>query len=94
LHKTYKENKLNNIPNLEKTYISTGYSNWKEATSRFQSHEATRCHRDAMLTLPATTCDIGEICSSQHSKDKHNHRVYFLKILASIRFLARQGLPL
>ena len=95
--KAYKENKLNNIPNLEKTYISTGFTNWKEATSRFTSHEATRCHRDAMLkivTLPATTCDIGEMCSSQHSKDKHDRRVCFLKMLSNIRFLGRQGLPL
>ena len=40
--KAYKENKLNSIPNLEKTYISTGLTNWKEATPRFTSHEATR----------------------------------------------------
>ena len=62
--KAYKENKLNNIPNLQKTYILTGFTNWKDATSRFTSHEATRCHQDAMLkivTLPATACDIEAI---------------------------------
>lgn len=47
-----------------------------------------------IVTLPATTRDIGEMCSSQHSKDKHDHRVCFLKILSNVRFLARQGLPL
>ena len=47
-----------------------------------------------IVTLPVTTSDIGEICSSQHSKDKHDHRVCVLKILSNIRFLGRQGLPL
>ena len=39
-----------------------------------------------IVTLPATTCDIGEMCSSQDSKDKHDHRVCFLKILLILDF--------
>ena len=94
--RAYSQNKLLGVANLEKTYISTGFTNWKEATSRFASHEGSRCHRDALLkmvTLPATTRDIGESLSKQHSKEKLEHRQYFLKLLANVKFLSRQGLP-
>ena len=71
--KAYKERKLNNVPNIKKTYIYVGFTNWKEATTRFAAHDATTCHKDAvlkMITLPATTHDVEEICSSQCSKGK------------------------
>ena len=35
-----------------------------------------RCHAE-IVTLSATTPDIGEMCSSQHSKDTHDHSVFF-----------------
>ena len=62
---------------MESTYISTGYRNWKETTTRFPMHESSRCHKDAMLTmvtLPATTRDIGETLSQQHRYKKQNNQ--------------------
>ena len=53
----YSQSKLLGVSYLERTYISTGFANWKEATSRFASHEGSRCHKDALLkmvSLPAT----------------------------------------
>ena len=94
--KAYQQNKLHGVSNMESTYISTGYRNWKEATTRFPMHESSRCHKDAMLTmvtLPATTRDIGETLSQQHRYEKQNNRQCFLKILSNIKFLSRQGLP-
>ena len=94
--RAYSQNKLLGVANLEKTYISTGFTNWKEATSRFASHESSRCHKDALLkmvTLLATTRDIGECLSKQHSKEKLENRQCFLKLLANVKFLSRQGLP-
>ena len=94
--RTYSQKKLIGVSNLEKTYILTGFTNWKEATSRFTSHEGSRYHKDALLkmvSLPATTRDIGESLSKQHSKEKLEHRQCFLKLLANVRFLSRQGLP-
>ena len=81
---------------METTYISTGYKNWKEATTRFPVHESSRCHKDTMLkmvTLPATTRDIGETLSQQHRDEKQCNRQCFLRILSNIKFLSRQGLP-
>ena len=83
--------------NLETTYISTGYSNWKDASVRIAAHEASTCHKDAVLktiTLPATTRDIGESLSAQHAQDKLERRQCFLKLLSNVKFLARQALPL
>ena len=47
-----------------------------------------------MLKLPATTKDIGEQLSQQHAKEKESNRKMLLKILSSIKYLARQGLAL
>ena len=42
--------------------------------------------------MPATTCDIGESLSIQQKREKQENRQCFIKILSSLRFLARQGL--
>ena len=77
--------------------MSKGFSNWKNATAIFKKHEHSSCHREAIevtITLPATTKDVAEQLSQQHSKEKEENREMLLKILSSIRYLARQGLPL
>ena len=69
---------------MESTYISTGYRNWKEATTRFPMHESSRCHKDAMLTmvtLPATTRDIGETLSQQHIRKTKQSTVFFKDLI-------------
>ena len=61
----------------------------------FKKHEQSSCHREAvevMVTLPATTRDIGETLSQQHAKEKEGNRKILLKILFNIRFLGCQGL--
>ena len=47
-----------------------------------------------MITLPATTRDVKEMCSSQCSKGKENHQKCYLKILSSVTLLRRQDLTL
>ena len=64
----YQKNLLQSAHCLEQTFISTGFSNWKDATAKFSKHEGSQCHKDSvlkMITLPATTCDVGELLSSQ-----------------------------
>ena len=75
--------------------IFKGFSNWKDATVSFKKHEQSSCHREAvevMVSLPVTTRDIGEMLSQQHAKEKEGNRKVLLKILANVKFLARQGL--
>jgi len=47
-----------------------------------------------MVTLPATTSDIGDSLSSNYASQKQANREYLLKIIQNVTFLARQGLAL
>ena len=49
---------------------------------------------DAIITLPATTGDVGELLNSCHKQEKEVARDMLQIILSSVRFLARQGLAL
>ena len=49
---------------------------------------------DVLITIPATTKDVGEQLSKQYSQEKATNRRMFLKILSSVRYLARLGLAL
>ena len=74
--------------------VSKGFSNWKDGTVAFRQHEESACHKEAvekMLTLPATTPNIGEMLSSTLAKEKATNRHCLLKVLSSLRFLSRQG---
>ena len=78
-------------------FLSGGFSNWKDATVRFVKHEQTTTHKitvDLVVTLPRTTRDVGKMLSSAHAVEKAANRHCLLKTAESIRFLARQGLPL
>ena len=91
----YQNNQLQAVHCLEKSFISTGFSNWKDAVTKFNKHEGSRCHKDAVLatvTLLATTRDISELLSTQLAKKRSERCKYFLKLLSNVRFLSRQGL--
>ena len=75
------------------TYISTGFSNWKDSSVRLSAHE-TKTAVLKTVTLPATTRDVGELLSAAHAQDRLDRRQCFLKLLSNVRFLARQALPL
>ena len=83
--------------NAEPSFVSSGFSNWKDATVAFKKHQLSACHHkavDIMITIPATTRNVGEQLSHIHCQEKATNRKMFLKILSSIRYLARQGLAL
>ena len=64
----------------------------ENGTLSFEKHEKSSCHRrtKVMITLPATTVNIGELLSKEHAVQKGKNRAsnYI------IRFLCRQGLAL
>ena len=47
---------------------------------------------EKMLTLPSTTPDIGEMLSSSLAREKVNNRHCLLKVMSSLKYLARQGI--
>ena len=63
----------------------------------FKNHESSACHREAVevvIRLPSTTKHIGVLLSEQYAREMAKSRRMLLKILNSIRFLARQVLLL
>ena len=46
------------------------------------------------LHILYSAMDVGMQLSVQLNKDQKNHQSMFLKVIASVRFLARQGLAL
>ena len=77
--------------------VTKGFSNWKDATGAFKKHLRSNCHVEAVeavLVLPKTTPDVGEMLSVGHKYQKEQSKNMLRLILSSVRFLARQGLAL
>ena len=71
--------------------------NWKDATVKFAIHEASKCHKEAvlkMVTLPSSIQNVAESLSNVLKKERLEQWQCFLKVLSNKRYLARQGLPL
>ena len=47
-----------------------------------------------MITLPRTIGDVSEMLSSMPATEKRDNRHYLLKVAETIKFMARQGIPL
>ena len=92
----FKQKKLN-AANADAAFITRGFQNWKDATGTFRGHELSSCHKKAVekvITLAATTRDVGESLSSIVAEQKRVNRDCFLKVLSSIQYLAPQGLAI
>ena len=59
----------------ELTFISTGFTYWKEATTAFERHQASATHREAvesLVLLPSQIQgDISEMCNHNHKEEKN-----------------------
>ena len=71
-----------------------GYSNWKEASTRFAKHEKSNFHKEAVLKLMPSMRPIDELMYNAIVKSKQENKAMLMKLLQNIKFLARQGLPL
>ena len=94
--KAIKEKKVK-TGNMDACFISTGYTNWKDATCAFKRHEASDAHKaaiEAIVTIPKTTKDIGTALSEGYKCEVAINRQMLLRIISIVRFLCRQGLPL
>lgn len=81
----------------DNSFITSGFTNWKDETTKFAKHEQSECHSEVVLklvTLPKQTRDIGELLWSAHENEKAINRNHFLKILSNVRIMARQVIPL
>ena len=78
------------------SFVTDGFCNWKKALEKMDEHENSDRHKESILKQAAysSAVDVGTQLSMQLSKDQKNHRSMLLKVISSIRFLARQGLAL
>ena len=82
---------------IESTFLSTGFSNWKDATVGFTNHEKSAMHKLAVevaVTLPQTHKDVGEMLSTSHAAEKALNHQCLLKIAQNIRFLAQPDITI
>ena len=83
--KAFQSGKLTFSKNAEASFVSAGFQNWKDATRLFRSHESSKCHSEALekvVTLPATTKDVGYLLNSQRAVECKKNR----EMLMLIRF--------
>ena len=96
--KASAEGKFLTSSKREQTFISVGFTWWKDATIAFRKHQSSTCHKEAteaIITLPKLMkCGIGEAISSKIKEEVAISRKMLLVILQNLRYLARQGLPL
>jgi len=79
----------------EGAFMSTGFKNWKKAKEKFTSHEASHTHAYAVNQLQQTKAGcVATQISQQKAQQQRDARTALLKLLTSIRYLARQGLAI
>ena len=87
------ENKLHWSLNA---FITSDFANWKKVFERFNNHETSKCHKEAVLCMitPLPHRILVNACPKSINVKNLSADSVFLKILLNIRFLAKQGLPL
>jgi len=79
----------------EDTFIHKGFANWKKATDRFAKHERSACHSHAVYQLqqlkrPSVCAQLSE----QKLNEQASCRSSLVQLFSTLRFLARQALPI
>ena len=65
----------------ELAFLSTGYTDWKDAMGDFRKHEQSKCNKDAEDSLPKTTPNVADMLSVLHVKNKADNGKILLKII-------------
>ena len=92
-----KQQKLLSVSVLRSSpFINEGFGSWNKALERFDVHEKSQMHREAVerLACKASSVDLGVMMNARSSVDQEFHRNMLFKLLRAIRFLGKQGLPL
>ena len=82
---------------MDSLFSHTGFTNCKKAVDRFNKHDQSASHRNAVsmvLAASKTSMDVGLQMSKDYKEKQAQNRKCLLAIVSTVRFLARQGLPL
>ena len=75
----------------EGSFLVNGFTNGKDATTKFTKHESSNFHKACAEAL-SSTVDIGDMLNKQAVTEKQANREYLLKVLSTVLFLAQQDL--
>lgn len=78
----------------EETFLSKGFTNWKDACSSFRKHETSKYHVDAVHVITKPQKNVGEMLSQAHSQQKKLNGHMLMTVMQNIQFFGRQGLAL
>lgn len=74
----------------EPAFLTKGFSYWKEATTAFNKHQASDCHREATaVNLPQQESDVCDVLSTKVKEQKVENRKMLLTIFQKKRVCAR-----
>lgn len=75
-------------------FVNQGFGSWNKAIERFTDHERCEMHKEAVEKLAAKSsgANVATQLRIQSEATQTFHREMLMKLLSSIRFLARQGL--
>ena len=75
-------------------FVSVGFRNWKKAIQNFSQHAKSQLHIHAVNIYAQKGNTIASQLSSAVARQQEEARYGLMKIVGSIKYLARQGLPL
>ena len=93
----YLKGNLASAKNTEQAFISNGFSNWKKALLKFKDHQTSECHKlavDCEIVLPKTNHNIIDASNSNAQDVRTQNRHCLAKVIESLQYLARQGIPI
>ena len=77
----------------QNNFVSGGFSSWKNSLAKFHEHEASNLLKESALKLAAKRgIGIDAQLSIQLRNQQQHHRI-MLRLLESVQYLVRQGLP-
>jgi len=77
-------------------FISDGYSNWKNALSKFEKHDISQCHQEAAVKMAhrSNGTNVAGLLSTAHQQERQLARTALYTIVTSLHFLCKQGLAI
>ncbi len=79
-------------------FTKTGFNTWKNAILRFNRHQSSIVHKEALETWETmkknynNNTDVLKLIDKQHMKQAAENRAYLTEIIRTIVFLGKQGI--
>jgi len=89
----FKQQSSTLAKNMDPAFVSTGFRNWKRAIDKFSTHQLNQAHKVAMTTYTNQKRSIETQLSTVKEQQQREARSCLVKIMQSIRFLARSSSP-